>query len=421
MPSPVKKLTPYSDGKKRELHLTKLTNIAILPGGTGANPGATMSFYKSKDKPNESENGMPTKTQKNADGSVSEVVEKYRGDVSDLASSVNDGHQHGIRVVVEDGIVGLYCSYATAPDADWSHYHRFTPNDDGSYSFLMDSGHTHDDIDVDTLLATVTSAVTKEGDSDKVDILQKFAHKLSQTRDTSVAKDSTMADETKKTAEELQKESEARMARLEAITKLSGTQKTHFDSLAASDQDAFLAKSSTERDAVVKAAATEAESDDPIVYKMADGTVLRKSADPVLVKLAKQNDALVATNVSLVEKNEDQSLEKRVTELFPNLPGDMTAQKSLLKAVDSIADETAREGAMKILKARNEANGDLFKTVGSDDGVVKVEGKVDAEEKLEKMANEYVLKHNVDFYTAYAAVSKANSGLLKQAQAHTQA
>ena len=421
MPQPVKKITPYTDGKARKLIMKDLTKISILPNGVGANPEAHVSFYKSKVKPNESESDMPSKLTKAADGTTSEAVEKYRGDVSDLASSIQEGHQHGIRVVVEDGLVGLYCSYATGPDDEFSHYHRFTPNGDGSYSFLMDSGHTHDDIDVDTLLATVTSAVTKESDPASIDILEKFKDKLTQTRDGSVTKEQAMADETKKTAEDLLKESEARMARLEAIAKLSGTQKTHFDALDESAQDAFLAKSADERDMLVKAAAVDADSDDPVVYKMADGNVLRKSDGPVMVALAKQNDALTKTNIALVEKNEDQSLEKRVTELFPNLPGDMDVQKSLLKAVDSISDETARNGALEILKAKNTANAEMFKTVGSDEGVVKVEDQKGAEEKLDTLAKEYAGKHAVDYYTAYAAVSKTNRDLVKQAQAHTQA
>lgn len=47
MSEPVEKLTPYRDGKRRRMRVHKLTNIAILPGGEGANPEARVVFFKS--------------------------------------------------------------------------------------------------------------------------------------------------------------------------------------------------------------------------------------------------------------------------------------------------------------------------------------------------------------------------------------
>ena len=416
MPRQLKKISPHNDGVKREVHLTKLTNIAILPGGQGANPGATMTFYKSKDKPK----GDSTMTD-NSTKVAKEVAEKYRGDVADIPTSIDAEHQHGIRVVIEDGAVSLFCSYATGPDDEYGHYHTLTPNGDGSYSFLMDLGHTHDDITVEAIMEAVTGAVVKEADPNRLDILNKFHDNLSQLRDNNVEKEPTMAGETKKTAEDIQKESDARLAKLEAIASLSGVHKGHYDSLNEADRDTFLNKSAEDRDAAVEAATVEADSDDPIVYKMADGTVLRKSADPVLVALAKQNDTLAKTNVALVEKNAEQDLEKRVAELFPNLPGDNTAQKALLKSIDSIEDEAARAGAMAILTAKNKANEAAFGTVGTSEGVIKIESRKDANEKLDTLAKEYATKHAVDYYTAYEAVSKINTDLVKQAQSHTAA
>lgn len=83
----VNKLTPYSDGKKRKMKMLKLTAVALT--ARGANPEANVTFFKS-DK---------TSAVKN-------------GDLVDMVTSAEDGHQHGISVEVYDGSLYINVGYA---------------------------------------------------------------------------------------------------------------------------------------------------------------------------------------------------------------------------------------------------------------------------------------------------------------------
>ena len=151
------------------------------------------------------------------------------------------------------------------------------------------------------------------------------------------------------------------LARLSAIVALPAAERAHFDSLGEAAGNAFLAKSATERAAVINAIAVAKRDGETVVYTSLDGATYRKSDDPRMVELAKRADASEALARSA-------QLEKRAGQEIPFLKGSTAAKTALLRAVDAIADETTRKGVAELLKGANAAMSLLGKSIGSTGG-----------------------------------------------------
>lgn len=178
--------------------------------------------------------------------------------------------------------------------------------------------------------------------------------------------------------------------------------------------DAFLEMSSDDRDKLVKAAFDLAKAKaldaDPVIYTTTAGVDLRKSVGAEFIALAQNNDILMKRLDASDEKVAKSDLEKRATELLPNLPGTIEERAAVLKAVDGIEDESHRKAAMANLASQNKALGKSLTTFGYQGGAILPEDGGDAGE-LDKLAKQYQADNaGVSFEKAYSAVLETPEG-----------
>ena len=410
MPKPVKKLTPFEDGQRRRMHMTSLNSVAILPGGRGANPGATATFLKAdkSQMPNENE------------------VQKGLGDIVDLVTSINDDHQHGVNVDMRDGQLRLWSTFATSPGQTNSHDHQFFKNENGSYAVLQNQGHTHDDISAEQILSALSITIvekTKAGE----DVTKYVA--VSELLKAEIAKSNTVKEapmpnenENENTENEVISALKVQVENLSAITALSGVEKTHYDSLSEDDRAAFLKMDSDARSTAIKAADIAQNDADPVVYKSATGEEFRASDDQRVVAAIKLADEQTKKNAELVEKVSDQELARRADELIPNVAGDLEARKAMLKAAESIPNEVHRTAAIDNLRAMNSTAKAAMNEIGTtESGFEPAAGSAHktAHDELMRLAKEYADKHEgMTPAQAYIKVSADNPILQKHAQLH---
>lgn len=205
-------------------------------------------------------------------------------------------------------------------------------------------------------------------------------------------------------------EAEAKLAKAEAFGKLTDVEKAHYASLDDSAKAEFLSKSDDQRKAVI----AKAQEEDAVVYKSLSGDEYRKSDDERLVKMAKQADedrkALLKAQAAVKEAE----FQKRAADL-QYLPGKSETHVAILKALDSIEDESIRKDALEVLKSKNQSNSQAFETNGHQI-VSKAAGEADKE--LEELAKKYAAEKGVDFFSAYEAVSAQRPDLLAKAVQH---
>lgn len=469
MAEDVKKLTPFNDGARRRMIMKNLTSVAILPGGRGANPESNVTFFKSAEKqggkrddeteaqfrarlrrereaskqeegtrrrrrrrgdkdyekqdgPREGESftaflarmreSDSTMTRERARAMFDGDAEKGAGDLVDLVTSVDEGHQHGISVNIYDDQVSFFTSYA-GQDRESTHDHQMVRNDDGSYSILENFGHTHDDIEADQIMNIIGQRMLeKEAAGEKMPEEGHLADLLAAAKEGKVQPpegDPEMADNKELDA------LKAQVATLTAVAALNGAHKTHYDTLDEAAKAEFLKMDADAKDASIKAAEAQKSEADPVVYKAADGTEFRKSDGDKAVEMAKRNDDLHKRVAKMEAREADTELTKRAEDL-KFIPGDVDVRKAMIKALDGIEDEDVRKKAHEAIKAVNRDNSPLFKTIGSGgQPVQKAESVDEAEAELERLAKARAEKEGEDFYTAYEKVSEANPDLLKKA------
>lgn len=379
-------------------------------------------------------------------------VEKA-GDLVDALTSTNEDHQHGISVEESDGDLWIMVHYATGDsDGMGGHDHKVVVNASGEMVVSENMGHSHE-LDMDMLRNLLFSRLAnkREGEMQLPDInnildmtkalglaqengenkelathIVKRAEALGMmdlvgdeitsilkdaadngggqdTGDDNMSKTDNAANDT--AVVELQKKLNVALA----IAALNDIQKAHYETLDETAQEAFLAKSSDERDADI----TLSKSADAVVYKSLDGEEFRKSDDPRLVAMVKRADAQSKALEKAAEREAENDLRKRAEDELSSLPGDTDTHVALLKAVDGIADEAVRKSAMEVLKSKNQAASAAFTTVGTTEVSKAAAGE--AHDELDRMAKAHQAKEGVDFYTAYDAVTKAHPDLYAKA------
>lgn len=173
---------------------------------------------------------------------------------------------------------------------------------------------------------------------------------------------------------------------LKSIAALTGLEKTHYDSLDADAQEAFLKMSAEEKKKLVDEKEAEAEK-----------------------KSLKKSDDVRKQDLERIEKLEEQvrnnTYEKRATTELVNLAGSVEERAELLKALDSVEDKAQREALTKALDKANEVNGSFMKELGSDDDRTS-----DAETKLNKMAEQHAKDNKVSFEKGYSSVLETPEG-----------
>ena len=347
-------------GKKRVMKEFKITEISGVD--TPAQAGARVTILKRDDrKPTDARKGM--------------------GDLVDLLTSIEEGHQHGISINRGDDNTYIWVSHAVADNAEVGHSHEISMGSNGMYVISTVAGHTHS-IDTAALNEKLLSTMTK-------------------------GEDKTMP----KTVEELQTSLDTANASLKKANKiigLSGTEKAHFDTLDETGKDSFLAKSAEDRTAEIAAVEKAKTDDDPVVYTTMDGLEIRKSAGEVSIALAKRSDKLEKQNQKLQADAEQTAFEKRATDELPHLAGKVEDRAALIKAVDAIDDKGQRERVHAILKADNEAMSLAYQTAGV--GGEKVLNKDGPEGKLDKMAKEIEKAEGIPYEKAYKKAINSEEG-----------
>ena len=309
---------------------------------------------------------------------VKREIQKGMGDLADLLTSEEEGHQHGIGVSRCDGEIAYYVSYASGPDDEAGHSHPLARSDSG-YVLGIVAGHTHA-IDQEAMSGALLALVTK----------------------TEGGEPMTIQIGTQPTVEELG----AQLARAHAVVALTGEERAHFEALPEEARTAFLAKSADDRKAEVGAVTKAAQDANPVVFTAADGTEFRKSDDPRAIAMAKRLDATEQENAALKARDEHTTLEKRAEAELPHLPGDVKTRAAMLKAIDGIEDEAQREAALGALKAHNEAMSKAFQTYGYG-GQPEPGSPAD---QLDKLAKGYAEKNGGTFEAAYMKVADTPEG-----------
>ena len=83
---------------------------------------------------------------------VKREIQKGMGDLADLLTNEEEGHQHGISIGV---------MYSQEPEAEASHDHPVVRSPEGQYTLGMVAGHTHA-IDQEAMSGAVLALVTSD-------------------------------------------------------------------------------------------------------------------------------------------------------------------------------------------------------------------------------------------------------------------
>lgn len=136
-----------------------------------------------------------------------------------------------------------------------------------------------------------------------------------------------------------------------------------------------------------------------------DGEKVCKSAIPAPV--LKALEEVQKQKEELEKAAAEQAMQKRASEVLPNLKGTLAQKAALLK---SIGDD---KELLEILQAADALFKELFKEQGSVDTEKSLQTP---EQRLDTLVKNYQAEKGVNFYTAYAAVIKTADGraLLKE-------
>jgi len=146
----------------------------------------------------------------------------------------------------------------------------------------------------------------------------------------------------------------ARVAKAESLAKLNDEQRSFYAGLNTEDQDAFLKSSDEDRQTKVDLS----KSDDPVIYKSADGAEYRKS-EAKAAELAKRVDAQDAKLKESEQLRKRDAFAKRAESELSNLPGSEDTKIAVLMAVEGI------DGAAELFKAANEGLTKAFERAGT--------------------------------------------------------
>ncbi|HEU4727680.1 MAG TPA: hypothetical protein VFT22_07320 [Kofleriaceae bacterium] len=336
-----------------------------------------------------------------------------------VLTSVVDGHQHQINL--DDPVEGysdeLTTSYATAEGSENGHSHAWIYDPDtGAITIAQDSGHTH------TVDATVPDSIRQRAAQEEQQeeltggsptlayVSARAGSGISTPSEPTLTvkgeskEHSAMADQKDQIAE-----LEKRNARLEKMATLTDAQRAHFSKLSGSEAEAFLSKSSHERDIVL----SEIAKADEIVYtSKTTGAVFRKSDDLRMIEMAKRlDDATAAQQAAEIEKRELEFAkrgEETLSHFHKGAKGNLRGR--IMKALNTEfvnADEYAE--AVAALKGANFALRDLTVAKGVNPQIDPNQPETPAA-RLEKLAQDYAKTNNVPYAKAYGAVLDTHEG-----------
>lgn len=273
-----------------------------------------------------------------------------------------DGHQHALVAYEYDGEYRHF-ELSRAGDDERMHSHEIMRTADGAFVISENMGHTHT---IKTMAAPMMMApMQKQG-----------AKKVEQSEILEVVR--------------------------KALT-LTAEQRGYYERLSDVERVAFLDKTPSERQTEF----AEFQKSDPVVYTDESNTEYRASDDPRLVQKARQADQTAREVAELRKAAEGAVYKERARELG-TLPGTEAEIVTLLKAIDAIEDQAAREKSIEILKSKAAANAPAFEPKGvavtkADDGS-EVVTKQDAVQAFENIVQKHMKDNNIphtDYYKTY--------------------
>lgn len=317
------------------------------------------------------------------------------------------GHAHLVDDKGHDGatLEGGHTSHSTSTGKEFGHSHPWAFDQDGKVVIGEAEGHGHD------VLETTEKRAISEDEQKKL---------AKEASDEVGQQEEPMTDKTQKNTGDVDVEAitaekdklAAQLVEANARGEMNDAQKAHFDGIdKALDDDKraeFLKASPAERQAVIDEIAKRADEEDKVVFTAKDGTEYRKSDDPRLTAMAKQNDEQAETLKTATKRAEDADFTKRAETELNHLPGTIETRTALLKAAESIADEGERKSAVEALHAQNTAMGVAFENAGVQ--VTEEPTEDSAEGKLEVLAKKHAEDHKVTYEAAYAAVLETPEG-----------
>lgn len=330
-----------------------------------------------------------------------------------LTSDV-DGHAHllmiqmptddpnGFEVELRGGVTDIAGS---GGEFGMGHVHPWIRAENGNYEIGEAEGHTHE---LEVLSKAFSDfLIRKMEEGGKLGPHDKFSSDAAGSsgggRETQMEDD--MSDSKTAADQAVQKRLDALESDLtlaKAYGELTDIEKAYANNLNTDEKNEFVAKSKTERSAILKA-----EKDaDPVAYTTAAGDEIRKSAGKTVINMAKQIDAqneIIAKNAKEALDNE---IKKFVTDEMSCMAGDEDARILIAKAVHDIDNDDERDSALNALKAMNSKLAPAFETVGSTSGMSK--GAVSAKDELQELADE-IAKGDTNLSKEQAYVKALNS------------
>lgn len=298
-----------------------------------------------------------------------EEIEK--GGDARLTSDV-EGHAHLLDAAEQAGRT----SHDMSEGEEFSHSHPWIRRADGTIVIGMSDGHTHEVLEK-------RAALDNNRSNDMTDVDKKAAE-----------------DAVKKLAD-----AEARAERAEKLAEFTDAQKTHFAKMSDSQKESFLALDSAGRQREVE----KATAADPVVYTSPrTGKEYRKSGNTDVLDAVRSADEAWEVAKTERELRQDGDLQKRADALG-SIPGEADVKKALLKAIDSIEDETLRKGALEIVVSANSGLSKSFDRRGTEGGPARGTNG-DAEARYEKMAQDFAKANDCTIEKARAEVLLTDEG-----------
>lgn len=196
----------------------------------------------------------------------------------------------------------------------------------------------------------------------------------------------------------------AKNVRLEKIVALTGEEKSFYDRLSNDSKESFLGMSRKDRQDMMTP-----------IHTTPDGVKFFACDDPRMIEMAKSSEATVKLMTEQLAAERARSMTVRAEAELAHLPGTAEVRVALLSAVEAIEKPEIREAALKAIKDYDGKQATQFVRQGGSNA--RPAASVDAETKIQQLADKYAEEHDVGPEVAYNAVMETEEGMKLYAQA----
>jgi len=325
-----------------------------------------------------------------------------------VVTTSEHGHTHAVWLYGET--TGGETGYGFDDGEATSHAHPWSMNGLGEIEIGENAGHTHT-VDRQTLSNAVLATMKRLAKSGEDMTLSSELQKL--TSESGSNKENPMPEP--QTDPKAMEKLQAELDRTKKVAELNDAQTAHFGKLDVAGQDAYLAKSAPDRQAVIDAEIEKAAADDSVVYTDLEGNTFSKSDDARLVASAKRADEAITKAAKLETQAQNAAFAKRASVDIPHLPGEDSVGAAIIKALDGISDEGVRKSAFEAVRAGSKAVEAAFEKRGALVG--DKTPSADANTELEKRAKDMVkaATEPISYLDAYQKAADADPELYNRA------